>query len=64
VVSPNRHIKFGHVFYNVMNKKPVAHPVYQHVVLENQRVYGLLSHCYAAIVVDCLTLNTIEVRYV
>ncbi|WP_145973667.1 acid stress response protein YqgB [Metakosakonia massiliensis] len=47
-----------------MNKKPVAQSVSQSFVLESQAVYGLLSQSYAAIVVDCLTLNTFEVRYV
>ncbi|WP_458047257.1 acid stress response protein YqgB [Phytobacter sp. AG2a] len=47
-----------------MNKKPVAQSASQYFMLENQTAYGLLSHCYAAIVVDCLTLKTFEVRYV
>ncbi|MBV8041815.1 acid stress response protein YqgB [Pluralibacter sp.] len=48
-----------------MNKKPVAQTVFQHTVLDIQAVYGLLSQCDIAIVVNCLTLSTIfEVRYV
>ncbi|EMK5830960.1 MULTISPECIES: acid stress response protein YqgB [Citrobacter] len=41
-----------------MNKKPVARPRFQHDVLKLSAVYGLLSQCYAAIVVNCFTLNT------
>ncbi|QLR44532.1 acid stress response protein YqgB [Enterobacter sp. RHBSTW-00994] len=41
-----------------MNKKPVARSVFQHSLLENGAVYGLLSRCNAAIVVNCFTLNT------
>ncbi|KSY25865.1 hypothetical protein APU02_17380 [Citrobacter sp. 50677481] len=59
MVSPNLVIlKFGYVFYNDMNKKPVARPRFQHDVLKLSAVYGLLSQCYAAIVVNCFTLNT------
>ncbi|MEB4674527.1 acid stress response protein YqgB [Enterobacteriaceae bacterium G50] len=41
-----------------MNKKPVAQSTHQHNALGNQAVYGLLSHRYAAIVVNCFTLDT------
>lgn len=58
MVSPNRHISFGHVFYNVMNKKPVAQSVFQHLMLHSQNVYGLLSQRNVVIVVNCFTLNT------
>ncbi|MDK1686657.1 acid stress response protein YqgB [Cronobacter malonaticus] len=48
-----------------MNKKPVARQGGQHYVLDYSAVYGLLSHCNAAIVVNCFTLSTkFEVRYV
>ncbi|WP_415877735.1 acid stress response protein YqgB [Enterobacter sp. PGRG2] len=36
-----------------MNKKPVAQSAYQHSLLATLSVYGLLSLCYAAIVVNC-----------
>ncbi|MEB7501331.1 acid stress response protein YqgB [Leclercia pneumoniae] len=39
-----------------MNKKPVAPPGFQHSVLENWSVNGLLSQFNAAIVVNCFTL--------
>jgi len=59
VVSPNLVIlKFGYVFYIDMNKKPVARSGFQHSLLENGGVYGLLSPFNAAIVVNCFTLNT------
>ncbi|WP_156964182.1 acid stress response protein YqgB [Trabulsiella guamensis] len=40
-----------------MNMKPVARPQTQHAVLGKRVVYGLLSQYYAAIVVNCFTLN-------
>ncbi|CCJ86078.1 virulence promoting factor [Cronobacter dublinensis] len=46
------------MFYNDMNKKPVARQGEQHYVLDNSAVYGLLSQCNAAIVVNCFTLST------
>lgn len=65
MVSPTRHTEFGYVFYNDMNKKPVARQGGQHYVLDNSAVYGLLSQCNAAIVVNYFTLSTkFEVRYV
>lgn len=65
MVSPGCHTNPGYVFYNHMNKKPVAQTVFQHTVLDIQAVYGLLSQCDIAIVVNCLTLSTtFEVRYV
>ncbi|MGG7448424.1 acid stress response protein YqgB [Kosakonia oryzendophytica] len=36
-----------------MNKKPVAQPALQHDMLSIQAVYGLLSLCVTAIVVNC-----------
>ncbi|MBA7855284.1 acid stress response protein YqgB [Enterobacter cloacae complex sp. 2024EL-00215] len=41
-----------------MNKKPVARSEFQHTLLGDRAVYGLLSPCNAAIVVNCFTLNT------
>ncbi|MFP9429712.1 acid stress response protein YqgB [Enterobacter sp. LM3] len=41
-----------------MNKKPVARSEFQHTLLGDRVVYGLLSPCNAAIVVNCFTLNT------
>ncbi|WCF41203.1 acid stress response protein YqgB [Enterobacter roggenkampii] len=41
-----------------MNKKPVARSGFQHTLLGNGAVYGLLSPYNAAIVVNCFTLNT------
>ncbi|MBB1202787.1 virulence promoting factor [Enterobacteriaceae bacterium 89] len=53
------------MFYNVMNKKPVAQASFQHTPLEHKTVYGLLSQSFIAIVVNCFTLSTtFEVRYV
>ncbi|AUV04344.1 virulence promoting factor [Kluyvera intermedia] len=46
------------MFYNVMNKKPVAQSVFQHLMLHSQTVYGLLSQRNVVIVVNCFTLNT------
>ncbi|WP_230353857.1 acid stress response protein YqgB [Lelliottia sp. WAP21] len=43
-----------------MNKKPVARPRVQHNLLGSRVVYGLLSQFFAAIVVNCFTLNTIS----
>ncbi|PDO88754.1 virulence promoting factor [Kosakonia sp. AG348] len=40
------------MFYNDMNKKPVAQSVLQHIALKSQAVYGLLSLCVTAIVVN------------
>ncbi|SCX47121.1 Virulence promoting factor [Kosakonia sacchari] len=40
------------MFYNDMNKKPVAQSVLQHISLKSQTVYGLLSLCVTAIVVN------------
>jgi len=65
VVSPTRYTEFGYVFYNSMEKKPVARSGGQRYLLANPSVYGLLSHCNAAIVVNCFTLlKKHEVRYV
>lgn len=65
MVSPTRHTEFGYVFYNDMEKKPVAQPGGQRYLLVNPSVYGLLSHCNTAIVVNCFTLLLKhEVRYV
>ncbi|WP_392388911.1 acid stress response protein YqgB [Enterobacter kobei] len=36
-----------------MNKKPVAQSACQQSLLDTPPVYGLLSLCYAAIVVNC-----------
>ncbi|ROU10213.1 virulence promoting factor [Kluyvera ascorbata] len=44
------------MFYNDMNKKPVAQSERQHVLLPIRAVYGLLSQRHAAIVVNCFTL--------
>ena len=52
MVSPNRHPAFGYVFYNNMNQKPVAQSVLWHITPEKQAVYGLLSLCVTAIVVN------------
>ncbi|HAZ54900.1 MAG TPA: virulence promoting factor [Franconibacter helveticus] len=53
------------MFYNSMEKKPVARSGGQRYLLANPSVYGLLSHCNAAIVVNCFTLlKKHEVRYV
>ncbi|HDR2162133.1 TPA: acid stress response protein YqgB [Enterobacter cancerogenus] len=41
-----------------MNKKPVARSGFQHTLLGNRAVNGLLSPYNAAIVVNCFTLNT------
>ncbi|MDY1037381.1 acid stress response protein YqgB [Enterobacteriaceae bacterium RIT714] len=41
-----------------MNKKPVARSGFQHTLLEDGAVYGLLSQYETAIVVNCFTLNT------
>ncbi|PSS48353.1 virulence promoting factor [Enterobacter sp. FS01] len=46
------------MFYNDMNKKPVARPGFQHSVLEIRSDNGLLSQIDAAIVVNCFTLNS------
>ncbi|HKS32943.1 MAG TPA: acid stress response protein YqgB [Enterobacteriaceae bacterium] len=40
-----------------MKKKPVAQSAFQYYVLETPAVYGLLSQRYAAIVVNCPTLE-------
>jgi Virulence promoting factor. len=65
VVSPGCHLDSGSVFYNVMNKKPIAQASIQHTLLEHKAVYGLLSQSFIAIVVNCFTLSTtFEVRYV
>ena len=58
VVSPDCHTPFGYVFYDDMNKKPVAQPQDQHYLLGFRTVYGLLSLLRIAIVVNCFTLNT------
>ncbi|WP_350225035.1 acid stress response protein YqgB [Enterobacter sp. MEB024] len=41
-----------------MNMKPVARSGFQHSLLGNGSVYGLLSPYNAAIAVNCFTLNT------
>ncbi|WP_410317342.1 acid stress response protein YqgB [Klebsiella pneumoniae] len=56
VVSPDCHTLFGYVFYDDMNKKPVAQSQNQQIVLGFRTVHGLLSHLWTAIVVNCLTL--------
>lgn len=58
VVSPDCHTPFGYVFYDDMNKKPVAQPQDQHYLLGFRTVYGLLSLLRIAIVVNCFTLVT------
>jgi hypothetical protein len=58
VVSPDCHTLFGYVFYDDMNKKPVAQSQNQHYLLGFRTVYGLLSLLRIAIVVNCFTLVT------
>jgi hypothetical protein len=53
------HTEFGYVFYDDMNKKPVAQSQFQHYLLGFRTVHGLLSRLRTAIVVNCFTLNKI-----
>ncbi len=66
MVSPDCHTLFGYVFYDDMNKKPVAQSQNQQIVLGFRTVHGLLSHLWTAIVVNFVLhlLLKIEVRYV
>ncbi|CDL10510.1 Biosynthetic arginine decarboxylase [Klebsiella pneumoniae IS43] len=63
MVSPDCHTLFGYVFYDDMNKKPVAQSQNQQIVLGFRTVHGLLSHLWTAIVVNCLTLIIKKLRF-
>jgi hypothetical protein len=64
-VSPDCHVAFGIVSYNVMKMKPVTRLAKLYILLTPGVAYGLLSQVCPAIVVNCFTFSTkIEVRNV